>query len=120
MQVKLSSQKREIINYGTVFLFDENADLTLNIDADDSFEWSLTINFAEEVSGKQQIKTNISENHIQIMCINFAAEGTGLVSPLEIAVIDGKRIYFMFWAYLEGNDAKKLKARKIEYTLYRE
>ena len=31
MQVKLSSQNREIISHGTVFLFDENSDLTLNI-----------------------------------------------------------------------------------------
>lgn len=120
MQVKLSSQGREIINYGTVFLFDENADFTLNINEDDSFDLSLTIKFAEEVSGNQQIKTNFSEHHIQIMCINFAAEGTGLVTPLEIAVINGKKIYFIFWAYLEGNDAAKSRARKIEYTLYSE
>ena len=38
MQVKLSSQNREIISYGTVFLFDENSDLTLNINGDNYFE----------------------------------------------------------------------------------
>ena len=36
------------------------------------------------------------------------------------AVIDGKKIYLMFWAYLEGSEDKKSKVRKVEYTLYRE
>lgn len=119
MQVKLSSQKREIIDHGTVFLFDENGDFTLNIDTDNSFEMILTINFTHDLSGEQRIETNLSQDHIKMTCTNFAAEGTGLTVPLEIAVIDGKKIYFMFWAYLEGNEDKKPKARKVEYTLYR-
>lgn len=120
MQIKLSSQKREIIDYGTVFLFEENADFTLSIKARDSSELRLLIDFAEDITGKQQIKADFSENRIQFTCINFAAEGTGLTEPLEIAVIDGKKIYFMFWAYLEGNNDQKSRARKIEYTLYSE
>ena len=55
-----------------------------------------------------------------ITCINFESRGTGLTAPLEIAIIDGKKIYFMFWAYLEGNAENKTKARKVEYTLYSE
>lgn len=120
MQVRLSSQKREIISHGTVFLFDENGDLTLDIGVENSFKLILTINFAEDISHKQRIETNLSENHLTIECINFAAEGTGLTTPLEIARIDGKKLYFMFWAYLEGSKEKKSKARKVEYTLYRE
>ncbi|MGN0335599.1 MAG: DUF6864 domain-containing function [Lachnospiraceae bacterium] len=120
MRVKLSSHNREIISHGTVFLFDENGDLTLNIDAENSFKLVLTINFAEDISQKRRIETNLSENHLKIRCINFVSQGTGLTSPLEIAVIDGRKIYFMFWAYLEGNEEKKAKARKVEYTLYSE
>jgi len=120
MQVKLSSQNREIISYGTVFLFDENSDLTLNINGDNYFELTLTISFVEDISQKQRIETNIFENHLNIICINFMAMGTGLTTPLEIAVIDGKKIYLMFWAYLEGSEDKKSKVRKVEYTLYRE
>lgn len=120
MQVKLSSQKREIISHGTVFLFEENGDLTLNIDAENSFELVLTIKFAEDISQKRRIETNLSENHLEIACINFTTLGTGLTAPLEIAIIDGKKLYFMFWAYLEGNEENKTKARKVEYTLYSE
>lgn len=120
MQVKLSSQNRKIISHGTVFLFDENGDLTLNIDAENSFELVLTINFAEDISQNRRIETDFSENHLRITCINFIASGTGLTGPLEIAIIDGKKFYFMFWAYLEGNEENKTKARKVEYTLYSE
>ncbi len=120
MQVKLSSQKREIISHGTVFLFDEKGDLTFNIDAENSFELVLTINFDEDISQKRRIKTNLSENHLKITCINFATLGTGLTAPLEIAIIDGKKLYFMFWAYLEGSEENKTRSRKVEYTLYSE
>ena len=120
MQVRLSSQKKEIISNGTVFLFDENSDFSLIIDTENSLELILTVSFAEDISQKQRIETSLSENHLKITCFNFAAEGTGLTAPLEIAVVDGKKIYFMFWAYLEGNREKKSKARKVEYTLYRE
>lgn len=51
---------------------------------------------------------------------DFTAEGTGLVSPMELAVIDGKKIYLMFWAFLEGSGDKRARARKVEYTLYSE
>lgn len=120
MHVKLSSKQQEILAHGTVFLFDENADLTLNIVDDNFGEWILTINFVEDISGTKRVETNYSKNRMKITCINFTAEGTGLTVPAEIAVINEKKIYFMFWAYLEGTGKNKPKARKVEYTLYSE
>lgn len=120
MQVKLSSQKREIISYGTVFLFEKNGDLTLDMQAENSLELVLTIRFVEDISQDQRVETSLLESHLEIRCINFAALGTGLTVPLKIAVIDGKNIYLMFWAYLEGNEENKAKVRKVEYTLYSE
>lgn len=120
MRVKLSSQGREIISHGTVFLFDENADFTLNIVGENSFEVILAVHFVEDALQKQHIESDPSGNRIDLTCINFSAEGTGLSVPVEIAVIDRKKIYFMFWAYLEGNDKTKPRARKVEYTLFRE
>lgn len=120
MQIKLSSQGREIISHGTVFLFDEKGDFTFNISAGKFFEMVLTLRFVEDNSGKREIKTNVSKNHLIITCINFVAQGTGTTTPFEIAMIDGKKIYLMFWAYLEGNEENKAKVRKVEYTLYSE
>lgn len=120
IQVKLTSRKYEILDYGTVFLFDENADLTLNIIADNSFEFILSISFINDISREQSLDTEISENCIKLTCINFFTEGTGLTAPMELAVVNGKKLYFMFWTFLEGNEDGKPKARKVEYTLYSE
>lgn len=120
MQVKLTSQQHEILDYGTVFLFDENADLTLNIAADNSFEFILSINFTNDISNTQSLNTEVSGNCIKLTCINFSAEGTGLTAPMELAVVNGKRLYFMFWVFIEGTADGKPKVRKIEYTLYSE
>lgn len=120
MQVKLSSQNKDVISHGTVFLYDRNSDLTINFGDKNSFELILTINFKEDFSETQKMKTNQFENHLEITCINFTASGTGLSSPLKIAVLNGKKIYLMFWAYLEGNDGNKKKVRKVDYTLYSE
>lgn len=89
MQVKLTSRQYEILDYGTVFLFDENADLTLNIIADNSFEFILSISFINDIFREQSLDTEISENCIKLTCINFFTEGTGLTAPMELAVVNG-------------------------------
>ena len=119
MQVKLSSGKREILDHGTVFLFDENADLTLDITGDDSYNLRFVLKFINDSLQKQSIKTEKTENCIKLTCVNFQSSGTGLSTPAQIAVIDGKKIYIMFWSYLEGSDQKKW-VRKVEYTLFGE
>ena len=57
---------------------------------------------------------------LKIICSNFMEMGTGLSTPLYIAVIDGKKICFMFWADIwSGSEDTKSKVRKVEYALYR-
>ena len=107
MQVRLSSQKRDIIDHGTVFLFNENADFTLNIVLESGYEIIVSIYFLEDNAERQRIETDLFGNHIKITCINFVTEGTGLTSPMELAVMEGKKIYLMFWAYIEGNKVNK-------------
>ncbi len=119
MQVKLSSGKREILDHGTVFLFDENADLTLDITGDNAYNLRLVLKFINDSLQKQNIKTEQTDNCIKLTCVNFQSSGTGLSTPAQIAVIDGKKIYIMFWSYLEGSDQKKW-VRKVEYTLFGE
>ena len=62
MQVKLSSGQKEILNHGTVFLFDENADLTLDITGDNSYNLRLVLKFTNDSLQKQSIKTERLEN----------------------------------------------------------
>ena len=122
MEDEVKTLLTESVHYDGIDIdnVDENGDFTLNIDAGNSLELVLTIVFTEDDSKKRRIETNLSDNHLIIMCINFVSLGTGLTAPLEVALIDGKKIYFMFWAYLEGNAENKTKARKVEYTLYSE
>lgn len=119
MQIKLSSQNQKVIDHGTVLLFSENADFTLEINSED-FEMKLTVQFEKDSAKKRKVKTDIVDNHIILTCINFSASGTGLTTPVQIAVINHKKIYFMFWAYQIGTVEKLPKVRKIEYTLYAE
>lgn len=120
MKVNLSSQAREIIANGTVLLFSEDADFTLCIELDDSSEMKLTVQFKNDATEKQDVKMDISDNHVTLVCINFSASGAGLATPAQIAVIDQKKVYFIFWSYLDGSIKNKPKVRRVTYTLYLE
>lgn len=120
MTIKLSSHNYDIVDHGTVFLFDNDSDLTLDITADETFAIGVVIRFIEDVSEEQCIKTEIVGNCVKMDCVNFLQNGTGLAKPIELAMVNGKRLYFMFWAYLEGKEDGKIKSRKVEYTLYSE
>ena len=120
MQVKLSSGQKEILDHGTVFLFDENADLSLDITGDNSYNLRLVLKFTNDSLQKQSIKTERLENCIEMTCVNFQSSGTGLRTPAKIAVVDGKEIYITFWSYLEGRGKNDKWVRKVEYTLFGE
>ena len=57
------------------------------------------------------MKTN--DSIITLNCINFKNTGTGIQSPVKVATIDGKDLYFTFWAYLEGS-----ASRYVKYTFF--
>ncbi len=115
MQVKLSSDKYDIVDHGCVFLFEEDKDLTIDVAAED-FSFSLTIYFLTEETKEQKIEREITGNKIIYKCFNFADVGTGLKNPIEIAQIEGKRLYLIFWSKLEGE--KEPKTRSVQYTLF--
>lgn len=118
MQVRLSSGEYNIVNSGQTFLFGEDKDLTIDIIANDNFEFSITLKFLKDTSGEQRIESEIIENAIIISCINFDDIGTGLISPVRIAAIDGKELYIMFWSYLKGQEEGKV--RSVKYTIFYE
>ena len=118
MQVKLTSGDYDILDHGNVYLFDEESDLTLNLSFDPSFEVKLTIQFMTSSDREQRIETKNEGTHIFMKCLNFMDNGTGLNIPAEIAVFGGKRIYLIFWSYLQGRGNGKKKARKVEYTIF--
>ncbi len=115
MQIRLSSDKYEIIDSGQVFLFEKNKNLRLEVDAEDDFDFVIELRFYENESVNREIRQNIENGQILLSCYNFNREGAGLKFPVEVATIRGKKLYFMFWSDLLGEES-----RRVFYTFFYE
>lgn len=121
MRISLNSSNYNIIDYGTVFLFDENSDLTFEIDTENNFIFRLILKFTYNPLNSQQIiNKTVANGEILFECVNFLSSGTGTSVPLEIATIQGKRMYILFWTYIEGDVVGQKKSRSVKYTLFLE
>lgn len=118
MQVNLSSDNYSIISSGSTFLFGEDTDLTIEIAADNGFQFTIVMEFRVDNSSDYRVDTNFSENEIRLLCFNFQENGIGMKSPVNIGIIDGKEIYLLFWSYLDGEHGKKV--RSVRYTIFLE
>lgn len=118
MQVNLSSDNYYIISNGTSFLFGKDKDLTIEITADNGFQFTIAIEFKEEESGIYRIDKKNSENKIQLLCFNFEESGVGMREPVQIGTIEGKKMYLIFWSHLDGEYGKKV--RSVQYTIFLE
>lgn len=119
MQITLSSGDYNIIDSGQVFLFDENEDFRIDVDAKNDFMFSIIFKFKTDATKHQQVDKIVMENSIVFTCLNFNDMGTGFTKPLSIAKIDGKEIFLMFWSYLEGIEGIG-KTRSVKYTIFQE
>lgn len=117
MQVRLSSGHYNIIASGESFLFDPLGDLTVQVD-DGEDHMRIVLKFAEEDSGKRDIKTCIVDDSLVITCINFNTRGVGLKHPAHVADINGKAVYFVFSSNYIGD--KESKTRSVKYTIFAE
>lgn len=66
---------------------------------------------------KKKLQLKAENALLKVECTNFNAVGTGTTEPIEIATIDGKKLFIHFWSYLLGGNEKKQRIRKIEYTV---
>lgn len=116
MQISLSSGDYNIADSGQVFLFGEDKDLTIHVSANDGFHFSLRLEFSKDSSGNQAINQEIMDDVVVLSCLNFQNNGTGLISPVKIAEIEGREMFLIFWSYLEGGGERKV--RSVKYTLF--
>ena len=119
MQITLSSGDYNIIDSGQVFLFDENEDFRIDVDAKNDFMFSIIFKFKTDATKQQQVDKIVMENSIVFTCLNFNDMGTGFTKPLSIAKIDEKEIFLMFWSYLEGAEGIG-KTRSVKCTIFQE
>lgn len=111
MKIKLSTNGYQIINSGLAFLYDNESELTMNIDTEKNFSFTLVLKFKTTENKEQSIEKNINENTITLICNNFENPlGTGTVKPISLATLDNKDLLLHFWSYTQ--DAM----RKVEYS----
>lgn len=115
MQISLSSGNYDIIASGQAFLFSKDSDFRIEIQANREQAFSITLNFIEDQSCKQDIRVATNGNGIMLTCINFQNTGSGTKEPVEVASIDGRKLYLTFWSYLEGAGS-----RSVKYTIFNE
>lgn len=116
--VDKSSANYDILDSGSVITFNSTADLTLSIDVK-TFHFNLVIKFENEKGGKRELRNNVSTetNTITITCINFDNPlGTSTKTAIELATVQGKKIYLNFEVSCIDKDSPK----NIIYTLYSE
>ena len=118
MIVKKQSSNYDVLDYGTIILFDEKSNFVLYVDTEDNFKFQVTIDFSDDNSGQKFIDTKTKNNEIKMTCMNFLSSGTGTSVPIEIATWKSKKIYLSFWVYIEGDVEGAGKTRSIKYTLF--
>lgn len=117
MEITKSSSNHEILDSGSIILFDGDAELELSIKMDDSFQFGVILRFESTNDGKQNLTSDVNDNKITLSCINFNnILGTGTRQPIELAQFQGKRVYMHFWVYALGDTS----LRRIAYTFYME
>ncbi len=117
MQIHLSSGNYDIVSCGQAYLFDKDKDLTIHVESDNGFAFSVVLKFLEDHSGRRSMEQEASEDEIILSCMNFEDNGAGLVSPSKIAVIQNKEVYLMFWSFVDGENKK---VRSVRYTIFYE
>lgn len=117
MQISISSGNYNIVDSGQVFLFGESHDLKIEVDTNKDFAFSMVFDFWNDGTEEIKIENKVVGQEIVFDCYNFDDKGTGLSTPIEIAQIDGKKLFLSFWSYLEGKEDKQ-RVRSIKYTIF--
>ena len=120
MNIKIFSGEKEIVDSGSVILFNKDSNLEFDVkNAEYNFNFTLKINFIdngdEVTKGERNIKAKIDGNIINLTCYNFNNTlGTAPVSPYNLATIGGRELYLNFIVYQLSEDSSK----HIIYTFY--
>lgn len=120
MKIKLSSSNYDIIDHGSVILYQEDSELTFDIDAENGFAFQLILKFKNDSELQQCVNRMVANNIVTLECVNFMSSGTGTGIPVEVATIRNKKIYIAFWMYVEGDIVGQKKTKSVKYTLFME
>lgn len=117
MRTRIETRAYEIVESQVLFLDSPESELFIHLVVEKEFVGDIRIRFITDDTENLAVKGEMQEDALVLTCINFDNElGSGTNNPVNIGTSKGKRLMLHMWAYLMGDK----KARKIEYTIFRE
>ena len=117
MRTRRETRAYEIVESQVLFLDSPESELFIHLVVEKEFVGDIRIRFITDDTENLAVKGEMQEDALVLTCINFDNElGSGTNNPVNIGTSKGKRLMLHIWAYLMGDK----KARKIEYTIFRE
>ena len=113
----ISTDNYVVKDSNSVYLWDAQSNLTLHFEIN-AFKFDLMFVFETNMEKEtNELVRSVNEDTIEIKCINFNNPfGSGTFIPIELATIEGKKLYIHFWTFLLGESTKNKTSRKVEYT----
>ena len=117
MRTRIETGAYEIVESQVLFLDSPESELFIHLVVEKEFVGDIRIRFITDDTENLAVKGEMQEDALVLTCINFDNElGSGTNNPVNIGTSKAKRLMLHMWAYLMGDK----KARKIEYTIFRE
>lgn len=117
--VEVISGKYRIIESGVSMTFNPEDDMEMKCNLLDSLEVIIVLSFSEgEGKTGVRIDTDPSKNLIRMIFTDSTNPiSYGLGRPVEVATIEGKRIFLRIWVTRMGDGHR---AKKVDYTFFEE
>jgi len=117
---RIASRNYTVIDSGSSFLYDTNADIDFTVETED-VPFTVRLKFIKDDNSEHLLRKVVmpDNNLIEIICTNFNNPlGTGTTVPIELAKVNGKAIKLHFWAFILGTEENG--ARRVDYTFFLE
>lgn len=114
MQLNISTNGYKILSGGDILSYDVNSEVNFDIIADNGFKFSIVLKFLQEENKEQRLNKNVQNNTIIFECVNFNPLGTGTITPLSLATVDGKEWFFHFCVFSTSDKGP----RRIIYNIF--
>ncbi len=117
--IEITSGKYKVIESGVSMTFEPKDDMEMRCDLLDSLEVTIIISFSRgdgEVGVR--IETDSSRNLIRMEFKDSTNPiSYGLGRPVEVATIEGRRIFLRVWVTRMGDG---YRAKRVDYTFFEE
>ena len=115
MNVQCYASGKKILSSGTVYSFEQDGDITLKLEFDETFAFDVVFKFVNTEDGIINAKNEVVGNSLVFTCTNFNSDiGSGTTTPVNIATYEHKTVYLAFGIQRTGDNS----LRRLHYTLF--